>query len=153
MKMNVLMVSLLLLGTYQFGFSQKQLLGLWEGVITDGGIHTDEGFKFQLYILEINKNKLVGRSYVYLSEEEVVEMDIEGVIYGDRSIYFRDINFVPLEGGVTKAPYNRKYEVLYNRSIWDTKIEGYWQEIMPQVFADHRQRGRIKLKKAETAAP
>lgn len=146
---------ILLICTCAFVYApaQDHLLGLWEGVITSGGLQTNSGYRFELYILDITDKKLTGRSYVYLSEKEVVQMDIEGILYSDQSIYFRDVNFVELEGVPITPPYNRKYQIVYDRSIWVSTMEGYWQEIFPDPLYKKRQLGRIKLTKAKTSKP
>ena len=128
------------------GFSQHFLEGLWQGTMTRGGIHAQNGYKFELYI-NVEGSQITGRSYVYINEEEVIEMDIVGKIYSDRSIYFEDIEFVTQQDSLFMPPFNRKYQLVYERSIWTNTMEGYWQEIRPDAFHRTRKRGRIILKK------
>lgn len=90
-----------------------------------------------------------GKSYVHLEKGKVVEMEIRGVLYHDQSIYMADVEFIPLEGSGVKPRYTRKYQLMYRPSIWETTLNGYWQEIIPTPFFDGRDRGRIFLKKVK----
>lgn len=129
--------------------AQKHLEGLWEGILTRGGIESDQGYKFEL-LLRLEGRYIKGRSYVYLSENEIIEMDIRGVIYQDRSVYIQDMEFIPLdEEGALLPPFYRKYQFIYNRSVFGSKLEGYWQQMMIGPFDGKRKRGRIILKKKE----
>ena len=142
---NYLTLMLFLLFATQI-FAQHRLEGLWEGTMTRGGIYSDQGYKFEL-LIEIEGSQIKGRSYVYLSDEEVIEMDVTGKIYGDRSIYFEDIEFISQQDAELFPPFNRKYQLVYHRSIWKNTMEGYWQEIRKEVFHEKRKRGRIFLTK------
>lgn len=126
--------------------AQKHLEGLWSGEITKGGIYSKEAYKFELYI-EVEKGKIKGRSYIYVENDEIIQMDVNGKLYEDRSIYLTDIEFIPIEGSTLIPPFTRKYQLVYNRSIWENSMEGYWQEIIPKPLAEKRRRGRISLKK------
>ena len=53
----------------QFGFGQKGLAGLWEGKITKGGIYSEDGYKFELF-LEVEGPTITGRSYVHLDKNQ-----------------------------------------------------------------------------------
>lgn len=128
------------------GYTQHRLDGLYEGTLTRGGIYSKEGLRFEL-LLEVKGNKVKGRSYIHISENEVIEMDIRGILYNDRSIYLEDTNFVSQTDSEITPPFNRKYQLVFNRSIWDSTLEGYWQEIRTDVFHEKRHRGRIFLKK------
>lgn len=129
--------------------AQKHLEGLWEGIMTRGGIDTEDGYKFEL-LLRLEGRFIKGRSYIYLSEKEIIEMDIRGVIYQDRSAYIQDIEFIPLEeDSSVLPPFYRKYQFIYNRSVFGSKLEGYWQQMLIGPFDGKRQRGRILLKKKE----
>jgi hypothetical protein len=128
--------------------AQKHLEGLWEGVITRGGLHAKTGYRFQLF-LQIEGHRLRGRSYVYLDGEKVVEMSLRGSLYEDRSVYFHDIEFIPAEGSSVEPPFFRKYQMIYSRSIWENKLEGYWQEIIDAPLDGKREYGRIYLKKID----
>lgn len=128
------------------GYSQHRLDGLYEGTMTRGGIYSSEGLRFEL-LLEVKGGEVKGRSYIHIGENEIIEMDIQGKLYNDRSIYFEDIKFVSQTASEIIPPFSRKYQLVFNRSIWDSTLEGYWQEIRSEVFHEKRKRGRISLKK------
>lgn len=139
--------------------AQRDIEGLWEGTITFGGIHSEDTYKFQLY-LQTQGKKITGKSLIYLTETETIEMDVSGSMYGDRSVYLEEFNFIPVAGykneemaeEASPFPFYRKYQFLHNRSIWESKLEGYWQEIINEPFDPYRERGRITLKRVEKRA-
>ena len=122
------------------------LEGLWKGSITLGGLEDQQQVPFELYLTWIKK-ELVGKSYLYLADGRVLEMEVRGTLYGDLSIYLEDQEFIPQPGQSGQPPYYRKYQLMYMPSIWNTRMEGFWQEIMPEYFSEKRRLGRIKLKK------
>ena len=131
--------------------AQKDIEGLWEGTITIGGIHSNDSYKFQLY-LKSSGRKITGKSIVHLGNEEYIEMDVWGTWHGDRSVYMEEFKFIPVIGKEEegqKAPFYRKYQFIHNRSIWESKLEGYWQEITNDTFGQKRKRGRITLKRID----
>lgn len=132
--------------TLSTGYTQHRLDGLYEGTLTRGGIYSKEGLRFEL-LLEVKGNEVIGRSYLHIDKNEIIEMDISGRLYQDRSIYFEDIKFVSQTDSEIIPPYNRKYQLVFSRSIWESTLEGYWQEIRSEVFHEKRHRGRIFLKK------
>ncbi|MCB0571383.1 MAG: hypothetical protein KDC66_16545 [Phaeodactylibacter sp.] len=131
--------------------AQKGLSGLWEGKITFGGIYSEESYRFELY-LQAKDGRIKGQSYIYVSEDSIITRQLSGRMYEDRSIYLEEVDpsLFPASGewlpGDTPA-FNRKYQVLFDRSIWDTKLEGFWQEVTPHTFHYKRQRGRVLLRK------
>jgi len=128
--------------------AQDKLEGLWKGTISDGGLESENSYTFELFLTKEGK-RLKGKSYVHLEKGKVIEMEIRGVLYQDQSIYMADVEFIPLEGAGVKPRYTRKYQLLYRPSIWETTLNGYWQEIIPTPFFDGRDRGRIFLKKVK----
>lgn len=126
--------------------AQHRLSGLWEGVITTGGIYSREGHKFELY-LDVNGNKLSGKSYVYLADDKVIEMAVKGNLYTDLSIYMEDIHFITAGDTEFRPRFRRKYQLVFNRSIWEKNLEGYWQEVRVDTLNEKRERGRVFLKK------
>lgn len=125
--------------------AQKSLEGLWVGTVTTG-IYASSGYKFEM-IIEVEGKTIKGRSFVHLGPDEVVEMELRGRMYQDRSIYMEDIEFITTEGKSTVPSFFRKYQFAYDRSIWESSLEGYWQEIRADTFHPKRQRGRVLLKK------
>ncbi|MCI5080816.1 MAG: hypothetical protein MRY78_03945 [Saprospiraceae bacterium] len=127
---------------------QKHMSGLWEGTITDG-IYAKEGKKFSLY-LSFDGTSVNGQTTVVLDDGSTIDMKIEGHLYRDRSMYFEEVKNIPIKGIGIDPPYNRKYQLFYFRSIFESTIEGYWQQIREdKVLDDTRPRGRIFLKKVE----
>lgn len=131
--------------------AQKDLEGLWQGTMSVGGINSSKTVRFQLY-LKVNGKDLEGKSIVYLQDGSIVEMEVKGYMYGDRSVYMEDAKFLPLreDDEEEKAPFFRKYQFLYNRSIWESSLEGYWQQRKIDPFNKTRERGRISLKRIKS---
>ena len=139
-------------------FARNGLAGLWEGRITEGGIYSEQGHRFEIF-LQVKNGHIKGQSYIYISQDSVITRRLSGRMYEDRSIYLEEIDPNLIGSGKDSMPEDgspgvitRKYQVLFNRSIWDTNLEGYWQEITPHSFNHKRQRGRVKLKKKERKA-
>ena len=126
---------------------QKLLGGLWKGTMTVGGLDSGKEIKFELF-LEVKGKKLKGRSYVHLAPGKVIEMNVKGKLFEDRSLYLHEIEFIAPEGVDFEPPFNRKYQLTYYRSFEST-LNGFWQEIITSPFDDYRERGRIKLKKVD----
>ncbi|MCB9287326.1 MAG: hypothetical protein H6560_08415 [Lewinellaceae bacterium] len=138
--------------------AQKGLSGLWEGVITEGGLHSKEGYRFQLY-LEVKGKDIEGRSYIFVSVDSIVQMDLRGKLYQDNSVYLEEVGRewteaeeAAIEEGVPPGKFSRKYQFIYKRSIWDPSLEGYWQEVTPMPFYFKRERGKIFLEKKGSKA-
>ncbi|MDX1941580.1 MAG: hypothetical protein SFU99_13565 [Saprospiraceae bacterium] len=132
--------------------SQSRYDGLWEGELTYGGIYSEQSYRFQMW-LEADGGDIKGRSYVFLSEDKVIEMEIRGRLYSDLSIYLLDTAFVPAAGSELVPSFYRKYQLLFKRSIWETALEGYWQEIIDSPLDEHREKGRIKVQRVKTLKP
>ncbi|WP_367387963.1 hypothetical protein [Lewinella sp. LCG006] len=126
--------------------AQLQFEGLWEGTITVGGIQSTKGYPVQIY-LERQGKKVSGRSYVYLSDTRIVEMNLSGFLYDDLSVYLDEVEYVNRNGDNYVPPFLRKYQLMWNRSINGSSLNGYWQEIRQEIFDAKRERGRIFLKK------
>ncbi|PSR14417.1 MAG: hypothetical protein DA408_12735 [Bacteroidetes bacterium] len=140
------LLSFALFFTIPLSAQQLQLDGLWEGTITVGGITSTKGYPVQIY-LERSGRKVTGRSYVYLSKNRVVEMNMAGHLYEDLSIYIDEVTFVDRQKDGYVPPFLRKYQLSWNRSINGSSLNGYWQEDRKEIFAGDRERGRIFLKK------
>ncbi len=139
-----LLFTLALLSAFTLS-AQLQLDGLWEGTITTGGIESTKGYPVQLYLKRAGK-KVTGRSYVYISETEIVEMELAGRLYDDLSIYIDEVEYISHQEGEELPDFLRKYQLMWNRSINGSSINGYWQEIRQEIFDTKRQRGRIFLR-------
>lgn len=130
----------------------KGLDGLWTGTMSLGGINSTKTVRFQLY-LNVEGTELSGKSIVYLENGEIVEMEVKGYMYYDRSVNLVDIKFLPLKAELgidEQPPFYRKYQFIYNRSIWESTLEGYWQQVIKSPFDKKRKRGRISLKKIKS---
>lgn len=151
MKKNVLL--LLSLCCCVILSAQSRFDGLWEGKLTYGGLTSERSYRFQMWIKSVGRGKLEGRTYIYLSPEEVIEMQIEGRIYDDLSIYLVDREFMPMAGREISPPFYRKYQLKFDRSVWETSLDGYWQQVIDAPMDIRRDRGRLKLVKVKTLKP
>lgn len=127
--------------------AQNGLSGLWEGTITEGGLHSEKSYPLELR-LEIKGQYIHGVSYIYIRSDSVVYQKLSGKMHQDRSISLKEVKVG--EFG-SESPFTRKYQLIYNRSIWESSVEGYWQEIIPTPFDYRRDRGQVKLKKKKEA--
>lgn len=141
----------LFLGLSSLVVAQNRLSGLWEGTITLDGIYSAKENRFQM-LLQYKDGHLSGRSYVYLDSGEILEMKIDGRLFDDWSMSIYDIEFIPIGGSKLQPPFHRKYQLLYQTSIWETTLNGYWQEIRDEALDKKRQLGRITLKKLPQVA-
>lgn len=143
--------SLILILFAASGYSQRGLAGLWKGKITKGGIYSNDGYDFELY-LEVDGKKLKGRTYVYIGKEEVVEMQIRGYIYNDRSMNLFEYEFIPQPENGLPPDFDRKYQLVYKNSAFKDRISlnGYWQQVTGIPLMPERKRGRIFLKKVSS---
>ena len=130
--------------------AQKGLKGKWEGTITFGGYDKKPGEKFELYI-EIKGSKVLGRTYIYNNDSVVAVRKFRGRIYQDRSMYLEEIpdpSFKNETDTATKSNL-RSYQFLYTRSIFESTLEGHWQEIIKDPLAKNRAIGRIYMTKSD----
>jgi len=141
----------LLVGSSLLLFGQNRLSGLWEGTITLDGIYSAKENRFQM-LIQYKDGNLSGRSYIYLDNGEILEMKIHGQLFGDWSMSIYDVEFMPIGGSDLKPPFQRKYQLIYNTSVWETTLDGYWQEIRDEALDKKRQLGRITLKKLPQVA-
>ena len=133
--------------------AQNGLEGLWVGSISEKG--TGKTLPVELY-LTLEKGYIKGMSYIYVSQDSVVKQELIGRMYQDRSIYMRevtdgeysidDITPEQLEGG----KYVRKYQFEFKRSIWESSLNGFWQEVTPTPLSVKRKLGQIKLERKKT---
>lgn len=125
--------------------AQKGIDGHWEGQITLGGLDGQKKIPLELYIV-LDGTMISGRSYLYVDDLNVIVMSIKGRMYGDRSAHIEEFEFFPTDNPELQPPFFRKYQFIYYRSIWDTRLEGFWQEIKNDTPLDEkRERGRLIL--------
>jgi hypothetical protein len=127
---------------------QGGLAGSWKGTLTIGGLESTQTKSLELY-LQIQGKKITGRSYLELNPGKIVVMSIEGMIFDDRSGLFEEKDFFPSDIPGISPPFFRKYQFVYKRSIWESTIEGFWQEILEDPLDTKRSLGKIKLKKVQ----
>lgn len=125
---------------------QKTLEGQWEGYITTGGIYSGQKLPVSLF-LTIKGNQVEGRSYVKIGETETIQMDLTGRMFKDNSIQLTEVKFVGDAHNDYFPKFNRQYQMVWKRDLWDASLEGYWQEVTDQTFYNFRERGRMSLKK------
>ncbi len=128
--------------------AQGHLAGLWQGEITFGGLHNASSYPFELF-LELDGDVLRGRTYIHLGKDDILEMEVIGRLYYDRSLSLKEYKFIPVEGSKAMPPFTRIYQMIYTRSIFDSTLEGYWQQDRIDPFNQKRDRGRIRLVKKE----
>ncbi|NUO00741.1 MAG: hypothetical protein HUU01_09000 [Saprospiraceae bacterium] len=129
-------------------YGQKKATGLWEGTLTNG-LNSQTGLRFEL-LLEFKGKKVRGKTYIYHKDNTLHTMEVEGTVYEDRSIYFEEVRSA---NGQDQAPppFNRKYQLIFTRSIWESTLDGYWQEIITNPFDEKREMGRIAMKKVSNS--
>lgn len=149
--MRFIFICSFFLGASALLSAQNRLEGLWEGSITLNGINSTKENRFQM-LIHYEEGGVHGRSYIYLDNGEILEMEIKGKLYGDWSLSIYDIKFMPIAGSELQAPFKRKYQLVYKTSIWETSLNGYWQEIKEESFDPKRSLGRISLKKLPQVA-
>ncbi|MFK7933814.1 MAG: hypothetical protein AB8G22_09900 [Saprospiraceae bacterium] len=148
MKNKITYSLLLLLFCTASLFGQRGLAGVWKGKITKGGIHSSEGYDFELY-LEVDGKDLRGKTYTYLPNNEIIEMQVRGYIFKDRSLNLFEYEFIPQPEQGLPPDFDRKYQLVFKNSAFESQISlnGYWQQVTPMPFMPERKRGRIFLKK------
>ena len=151
MKIKMTILALILLPALSLPLhAQKGLKGRWEGTITFGGYDKKAGDKFELYI-EIKGSKVTGRTYIYQEDSEVIIRKFHGRIYQDRSMYLEEIaeQTAPNDSIRLQQHQLRRYQFLYTRSIFESTLEGHWQEMIKDPLDKKRAIGRIYMTKAE----
>jgi|GEM_PF-1622108 len=129
-------------------FSQNNPSGFWEGVLTFRA--SEHRFEMQIVV---KKKKISGVAYLYKTDNEVVTMKIFGKLYWDHSMNIYDLKLT--EMGLEEAEkeetfsFQKEYQLVYNRSLWDSTLEGFWQEQIPELLDEHSKKGRIFLKRAK----
>lgn len=130
--------------------AQKELKGKWEGTITFGGYEKKEGDKFEMQI-DIKGKLVTGYTYIYKNNAEVIIRKFSGRIFEDRSFYLEELP--DAQASKDKEPGQestlRKYQFVFTRSVFDSSLEGHWQDITSDPFSQSRGRGRIYLRKAD----
>ena len=146
MKVQIFTLLLFICGLSTQLNAQKGLDGVWEGTITIGGIYSTQALPIQLY-LTVEGNRVEGRSYVKTGENTTVQMHLSGRVFRDNSIQLSEVEFIGDEENDQFPKFNRQYQLIWKRDLWEAGLNGYWQEVTNITFAKFRQRGRLKLTK------
>ena len=122
--------------------------GFWDGFLTLNG---------QRYTIEIHINveeggQLNGFTSVSLPTGKAVEMKINGKVHFDRSVTVREFSIVNEEELQDVQWYKKNFQLTFKRDLWETTLEGYWQEQIPQVIDERTKKGQVFLKKREVKA-
>jgi len=125
--------------------AQLELEGLWEGTIMIGGIESTKGLPLKMYLLKSGRN-ITGRTYIFINDR-VIEAEVEGYLYQDLSVDLKQFNFIKTSDDAYIPPFLRKFQLSWNRGINGSSLNGYWQEIVTEIFDPKRQRGRVYLRK------
>jgi len=129
-------------------FSQNNPAGYWEGVLTFHAI--EHRFEMQIKVV---KKKISGVVYLYKSDNEVIAMKILGKLYWDHSMNIYDLKLKGIDAGEAEMEggfyFPKDYQLVYNRSLWESTLEGFWQEQIPEILNEHSKKGRIFLKRAK----
>lgn len=141
----IILFSLLLLTCLGALQAQTQVHGLWKGHITIGGLQSNQGYPMELQ-LQKRGRKITGRSFIYLSTNRVIEMELSGQIYDDSSLYLEEVR--SNSDSSERPAFMRKYQLVFKRGIYDSSLNGYWQEINQDPMDPKRERGRITLERA-----
>ncbi|MEL7161561.1 MAG: hypothetical protein AAFN92_12455, partial [Bacteroidota bacterium] len=128
------------------GRAQTSIDGEWEGTMTVGGIYSNQQLPMRLY-LTTEDNVVKGRSYVMLPDGSTLQMDLQGFLYGDRSIGLREVKFAGDPDNDYMPEFNRQYQIVYKADLWDPQLKGFWQEVTELTFSNKRHRGRMLLSK------
>lgn len=123
--------------------------GTWEGTITMERPEPQTEHKFQL-VLKREGKKITGTAYIFYADQPVA-MDLSGEFFYDRSMRLFNHEVLYPTQQPNKEKHIRKYQIMYTRSVWGDKIEGYWQEKNDPIFAKYR-KGRVYLKRKEDVA-
>ncbi len=151
---RLLTLTIMLLSTGLY--AQNGLEGLWEGVITEGDLQSRSGYRFELY-LKVEEGVIKGVSTIFVSQDSIIKQELRGRMYQDRSVGLHEVDSGQYrqeaeQTGLPVHTFFRKYQFEFKRSIWDSTIEGYWQEVYPAPLDLKRRRGRIFLKRKESGA-
>lgn len=128
--------------------AQTYLPGLWSGELTQG----TETYRFEIFIKR-KKQKLTGRTYLYLSNNEVVTMEFRGVLHNDLSMNIYEMKMVePIDDTENPIYFPRTFQLLYNRKMNSLKMTGYWQEMHISATDEKRRFGRVFLSRTTDKA-
>ncbi len=122
--------------------AQGRLAGFWEGELVKDG----QTYPLQLYLVQ-QGSRLEGKSWLYEPDGRITEMNVFGIVHRDWSItlYEKTPPSGYLAGDLFDFP--RDYQLLFERSIWEQTLEGYWQKQTGLPLQTDTPRGRVSLRK------
>lgn len=122
--------------------AQQYLPGLWAGTLTQ----EDTEYRVEIYLVR-KRQKLTGRSYIYLPDGEIVEGEIKGKLHQDLSMNIYDMKIVRPNELNDSLHFPRHFQLLYRRSFNEMKLTGYWQDWHHSAGDAKRKQGKIKLER------
>lgn len=125
--------------------AQKSLEGLWEGTLSLKG----KEYKFEILFTSPEQGRFEGKTYIYESDRDIVEATIYGRLHQDRSMNLYDLEVSYTGPSEWVEVYKKNYQLIWTRSIFGSKLEGYWQEKIPFGINEKTKQGKISLKKAK----
>ena len=128
--------------------AQTSLDGAWEGEMIVGGIYGTERLPVQMFIT-LDDGMVTGRTYIKLPDGELVQMNLTGRMYRDRSMEMVETDYVGSEDNAYFPLFNRQYQLIYKPDLFDSELQGFWQEVTEDTFNKFRKRGRMRLRKVE----
>jgi hypothetical protein len=136
--------------------AQNGLEGLWEGTITQGDLTRTDGHRFELY-LTVENGVIEGVSTIYVSQDSIIKQKLRGRMYQDRSVGLQEVDEGQYKEAARKrdmpeSAFFRKYQFIFNRSLYESSLNGYWQEVTPTPLSVERKKGRIFLKRKSSKA-
>jgi hypothetical protein len=122
--------------------AQQYLPGLWAGTLTQENTE----YKVEIFLIR-KRQKLTGRSYIYLPNGEIVEGEIKGKLHKDLSMNIYDIKIVRPNKLDKSIHFPRHFQLLYRRSFDEMKLTGYWQDWHHSAGDLKRKQGTITLER------
>lgn len=127
--------------------AQQYLPGLWTGTLTEN----EKEYKVEIFIIK-NRRNLSGRSYIYLSDQEVVQGELKGRLHDDLSMNLYDMKIVSPEEVIDSLHFPRHFQLIYHRSFNDMELRGHWQDWHHRASDPKRKQGRIVLERKASKA-
>ncbi|MCB0666037.1 MAG: hypothetical protein KDC80_09460 [Saprospiraceae bacterium] len=125
-------------------FSQRQLYGSWQGKMsTPSGNYV---FNLDLRPSPDGTSSIRGTAIHNRNGEKQV-IDLEGIIYGDQSIYLSDVAD-PLKK-LSRGDTFSRLQFTYSYQSGELVLSGHWQEYQDM---SHYRRGRLVLFRKSTKA-
>lgn len=122
--------------------AQQYLPGLWAGTLTQ----ENQEYRVEIFLIR-KRQKLTGRSYIYLPDGQIVEGEIKGKLHQDLSMNIYDMKIVRPDVLNNSVHFPRHFQLLYRRSFDEMKLTGYWQDWHHSAGDPDRKQGKIVLER------